>query len=42
MKETMDKKQYEKPSMKVIILRSHPSLLAGSDVYPLDWNGPIG
>ena len=41
MTKNIDKKRYEKPSMKVYPLRSNPKLLAGSD-KPLGGPWPGG
>ena len=38
------KKLYERPSMKVVLLKRHPQLLAGSNgtggLNDYQWNGP--
>ena len=31
-----EKRKYEKPSMRVVLLKRQPQLLAGSNVNPLD------
>ena len=42
MTKTLDKKYYEKPSMKVYELKLQPQLLAGSDQLPTDDTWPGG